>query len=107
RYAVEHGNRAVEDSQRTFDFHGEVDVTRSIDNIDAMINAASFPVAGGRSAGNCDTALLLLLHPVHRRRTLVYLANLVRDTRVVKDTFGGGGLTGIDVGHDADIPSKI
>jgi hypothetical protein len=27
----------------------------------------------------------------------------VRDARVVKDTFGGGGLAGIDVRHDADI----
>jgi hypothetical protein len=31
----------------------------------------------------------------------------VRDARVIKDTFGGGGLTGIDVGHDADIPGQI
>jgi hypothetical protein len=28
----------------------------------------------------------------------------VRDARVIKDTFGGGGFTGIDVRHDADIP---
>jgi hypothetical protein len=34
----------------------------------------------------------------------VHLANFVRDTRVVKDTLRGGGLTGIDVRHDADIP---
>ena len=54
-----------------------------------------------------DTALLLLLHPVHRRRTLVHLANFVRDAGVIEDTFRGGGLTGIDVGHDADIPRQI
>jgi len=34
----------------------------------------------------------------------VHLANLVGDARVLKDSFGGGGLTGIDVRHDADIP---
>jgi hypothetical protein len=34
----------------------------------------------------------------------VHLANLVRDARVIKDPFGGGGLTGIDVRHDTDIP---
>ena len=79
----------------------------SVDDVDAMIDAVAFPETGSRSAGNSDTALLFLLHPVHRRRTLVHLANLVRDARVIKDTFGGGGLTGIDVGHDADIPSKI
>jgi hypothetical protein len=34
----------------------------------------------------------------------VHLADFVRNARVIKDPFGGGGLTGIDVGHDADIP---
>jgi hypothetical protein len=37
----------------------------------------------------------------------VYFANLVRYTGVIKDTFGSGGLTGIDVGHDADIPGQF
>src|SRR5213075_175351 len=69
-----------------------------------MIDIIPFPETGGRGAGDSDTALLLLLHPVHRRRALVHLADFVRDTRVIKDTFGGGGLTGIDVRHDADIP---
>ncbi len=72
-----------------------------------MIDAVTFPETGRRSAGNRDTALLLLLHPVHRRRTLVHLANFVRDARVIEDTFRGGSLTGIDVGHDADIPGQI
>jgi hypothetical protein len=31
----------------------------------------------------------------------------VRDARVIKDAFRRGGLTGIDVGHDADIPGQI
>ena len=72
--------------------------------VSAVVTAVAFPETGRRRAGNRDTSLLLLLHPVHRRRTLVHLANLVRDARVIKDTFGGGSLTGIDVGHDADIP---
>ena len=71
-----------------------------------MVDAVSFPETGGCSAGNRDTALLFLLHPIHRRRTLVHLADLVRDASVIKDTFGGGGLTGIDVGHDADVPDQ-
>ena len=79
----------------------------SINDINAMIYAVPFPVACGSSAGNRNTAFLFLLHPVHRRRTLVYFANLVRNTGVVKDPFGRGRLTGIDVGHDADIPGQI
>src|SRR6185369_1064924 len=104
RDTVEYGNRAVEHTERPLHFHREVNVARSINDIDAMIDTVSFPETRRRSAGNGDTALLFLLHPVHRRRTLVHLADLVRDACVIKDTFGGGGLTGIDVGHDADIP---
>jgi hypothetical protein len=33
--------------------------------------------------------------------------DLVVDPRVIEDPLGGGGLTGIDVGHDADIPRVI
>jgi hypothetical protein len=31
----------------------------------------------------------------------------VRDARVEEDALGGRGLTGIDVGHDADVPSPL
>ena len=82
-------------------------MTGRIDNIDPVINAVPFPETGRRSAGNRDSTLLFLLHPVHDRRTLVHLANLVRDTCVIKDTFRGRGLTGIDMRHDADIPEQI
>jgi hypothetical protein len=34
----------------------------------------------------------------------VHFANLVCDTRVIEDAFRGGGLSGIDVRHDTDIP---
>ncbi len=61
------------------------------------------PLAGGRSGGDGDAALLLLLHPVHRGGAFVHLADLVRAAGVIQDAFGRGGLTGIDVGHDADI----
>src|SRR6185369_6638204 len=107
RDTVKHRDSAVENAQRTLHFHREVNVARRVDDVDAMIDTVSFPETGGGSAGDRDTALLFLLHPVHRRRTLVHLADLVRDACVIKDTFGGGGLTGIDVGHDADIPELV
>jgi hypothetical protein len=31
----------------------------------------------------------------------------MRDSGVIKDTFRGGGLAGIDVSHDADVPRQI
>src|SRR5690606_37954153 len=40
---------------------------------------------------------------VHRRRTIVGLAQLVVHAGVEQDALGGGGLAGIDVGHDAEV----
>jgi hypothetical protein len=31
----------------------------------------------------------------------------MRDSSVIKNTFRGGGLAGIDVRHDADVPCQI
>jgi hypothetical protein len=35
------------------------------------------------------------------------LANTVRASCIEQDALRGGGLTGIDVGHDADVPATI
>ena len=61
------------------------------------------PLAGGGGAGDGDAALLLLDHPVHDRRALVDLTDLVRAARVVEDALGRGGLARVDVGHDPDV----
>ena len=50
-----------------------------------------------------DAALLLLLHPVHRGRALVDLADLVGLTGVVEDPLGRGRLARVDVRHDPDV----
>ena len=106
-HTVKHRDGAIEHPKRAFHFHREIYVARRVDNIDAVVDAVPFPEASRRRASDRDATLLLLLHPVHGRRALVHLANLVRDARVIKDTFRGGGLTGVDVRHDADIPEQI
>ncbi len=97
--AVEHANRAVEHAQAALHFDGEVNMSRSVD--DVMSLAA--PQGGGRRRCDRDTALLLLLHPVHGGRALMDLAHLVALSGVVEDPLGRGRLAGIDVGHDAEI----
>ena len=96
---VEHRHRAVEHAQRTLDLGREVDVTGRVDDVDLELA----PVAGRRSRGNGDAALLLLHHPVHGGSALVDFTDLVVHTRVVQDALGGRRLTGIDVSHDADV----
>ena len=96
---VEHGDGAVEHAQRALHLGGEVDVAGRVDDVDPVI----LPEARRRGGRDGDAALLLLHHPVHRGRALVHLADLVVDPGVEKDALGRRRLTGIDVGHDADV----
>ena len=98
---IEARDRAIEHTQRTLHLSGEVHVTGGIDNVDA--NAV--PRAGGRSRGDGDSTLLLLLHPIHGGRALVHLADTVRDARIEQDALGRRRLAGVDVSHDANVPA--
>ena len=100
---AEDRDRAVEHAQRALDLDGEVDVAGRVDDLDAVV----LPVARGRGGGDRDAALLLLDHPVHGRRALVDLADLVRLARVEQDALGRRRLAGVDVGHDADVARLI
>src|SRR5699024_7583001 len=97
--AVEHGDGAVQHAQRALHLDGEVDVAGGVDDVELVV----LPVAGRRGGRDRDAALLLLLHPVHRRGTLVRLAELVVHAGVEEDAFRRRRLAGIDVGHDADV----
>ncbi len=96
---VEHGDRAVEHTERPFHFRGEVHVAGRIDDVDTVIA----PEAGRGRGGDGDATLLFLLHPVHDSGPFVDLTNLVGDARIEEDALGRGGLAGIDVRHDADV----
>ena len=99
-------DRTVENAERTFHFSSEVHVTRGVDQIETVLDTGSFviPEASGCSGGNGDTTFLFLRHPVHRGSTFVGFPELVVFAGVVQDTFGKGGLAGVDVRHDTDIP---
>src|SRR5690606_24091812 len=103
---VERGDRAVEDAQRTLHLDGEVDVTGGVDDVEAVLFTLAVvgaPEGRGRRRGDGDAALLLLLHPVHRRGAVVHLADLVRLAGVVEDALGRGGLAGVDMRHDTEV----
>jgi len=59
---------------------------------------------GCRLDGNA--AFLFLFHEVGRGRAIVDLTDLMDFAGELKDTFCGGGLTGIDVGENTDISVK-
>ena len=97
--AVEDGDGAVEDAERALHLDREVDVAGGVDDVDLVL----VPEARDGSRRDRDATLLLLLHPVGGRRTIVRLADLVVGSRVVQDALGRRRLAGIDVRHDADV----
>src|SRR5690606_475987 len=103
---TQHEHRAVEHAQGALHLDGEVDVARGVDDVEAVLLERlvhALPEAGGGRGLDRDAALLLLLHPVHRRGAVMDFAELVVDTGIEKDALGRGGLAGIDVGHDAEV----
>ncbi|APA94092.1 hypothetical protein NS506_00001 [Nocardia seriolae] len=101
--AIEHRDGAVEDAQRTLDLDREVHVAGGVDDVDLVV----FPETGRRGRRDGDAAFLLLRHPVHGGGAVVHLTDLVGDTGVEEDAFGSRRLTGIDVGHDADVADLV
>jgi hypothetical protein len=103
---VVHHHGAVQHAHRALDLDGEVDVARGVDDVDAVLRqiaAHAFPEGRGGGRGDGDAAFLFLLHPVHRRRAIVHLADLVIHAGVEQDALGRGGLACVDVGADADV----
>src|SRR5205814_452566 len=61
------------------------------------------PLGGGGGRGDGDPPLPLLLHPVHGRRAVVDLTDLVAPARVEQDALSRRRLPRVDVGHDPDV----
>ena len=97
----------VEDTKRAFNLGREVNVTRSIDEIELIFYTIVSPEGSCCGRRDRDTAFLLLFHPVHGCATFVHLTDLVGFTGVEQDALGGSGLTGIDVRHDTDIARQM
>ena len=100
---VKHSHSAIQHTERPLDFSGEIHVARRINDVDANVA----PGAGGSGGSDGDTALLLLLHPVHGGSAFVDLSDTMRLSCVEKNAFGRSGLAGIDVGHDADVSAPF
>src|SRR5450830_68868 len=107
RGAAEHNDSAIEYTQGTLNFNGEVYVARGIDYVEAVLIfvllLGTFPEGGNSSRSNGNTTLLLLNHPVCGRGAVMHLAHLVTFAGVKKDALGGGGFTSIHVSDDTDV----
>ncbi|MNC24595.1 hypothetical protein D3C75_726520 [compost metagenome] len=107
---AEHNDRAVEYTQRTLYFNGEVNVAGGIDDVYAVVvvlTTGTFPEGGNGSGGNGDTPLLLLHHPVGGRGAVMHLAHLVAQTCVEQDPLGSGSLARVNVGTDTNVTVAV
>jgi hypothetical protein len=103
---AEHGTGAVEHLEAALDFDGEVDVSRGVDDVEAVLGELVFhslPERRGGSRGDRDAALLLLLHVIHDGGAVMHFADLVRNAGVEKDALGRRRLAGVDVRRDTDV----
>ena len=98
-HTVEHSDGSIQNTKGTLHFQSEIDVSWSINDVDSVV----FPCASCGSRRNGDTTFLFLFHPVHGGSTFVDFSDFVRLSSVVQDTFGGGGLSGINVRHDTNV----
>ncbi len=102
-HAIKYHYATVQHAQAALHFHGEIHVARGIDDVDAMVA----PETGGSGRRDGNTTLSLLIHPVHHRRTLVGLAQLVGTSSEKEDAFGHSRLTRVDMGNDADVANHF
>jgi hypothetical protein len=96
---IKYGNCAIQNSQRTFDFHGKINMARSVDDV----YLEPFPLDGDRGGGDGYAPFTLLLHPVHDGIAVIDFAHPVDLSAVVQYPFGGRGLARVDVRHYPDV----
>ena len=97
--SAEHRDHTIEHTHGALNFDGEVDVARSINDVDPVV----LPCRGDGSSGNGDPPLTLLGHPVGHGGAVMHLTDLVNNTRIKEDALGGGGFAGINVCGNTDI----
>jgi hypothetical protein len=65
------------------------------------------PFTAGCGGLNRNSALLLLIHEIGSGCAIVNLTDFVNLAGQFQNPFGGGGLTGVYVGKNADVPVTI
>ena len=103
--AVNH-YRTIQYTHRTLYLYGKVNVSRSVDNVEAVfweLFRHTGPVGSNGSGGNGNTTLLLLFHVVGSSRAIMYLAQFVGQTGIEQNTFCSSGFTRVNMGGNTDV----
>jgi hypothetical protein len=102
-YSTKDGDHPIKHPHGALYFNGEIDVTRGVDDIDAII----FPAGGNGRSRDGDASLSFLFHPIGDGGTIVHLTHLVDYPRIEKDPFCRRGLASINMRGNTDISNSV
>ena len=94
---------ALEYFQRAIDFNGEIHVSGSVNDIQAV--AVPFAARGRGLDGNA--AFLFLIHKDGGGRTIMHLTNFVNLAGKLEYALGSCGLARINVGENTDVSVRV
>src|SRR3989344_7957232 len=109
RNTVKDDDRAIQDAHASLHFTGKVDMSGSINDVEAVLvgsispHVCWVPEARNRGGGDSDATLTLLLHPISYRVALMHLAYSMALASVVENALRRGRFTRIDVGNYSKI----
>jgi hypothetical protein len=120
-HTAKHRDSSVEHAHGALDFGSEINVSWSIDDIDAVLDVVEslvqtrfsrfglllHPITGDSRGGNGDASFPFLLHPVRDGIAVIDVADLVNEASVKEDALGGGGFTSIDMRGDPDVAGSL
>jgi len=99
----EDNDSAVEYAERAFDFGGEVNMSRRVDQIKSMF----FPIEGNAGGLNGDASFLFFGIVVGNGGALVDHSDFVYEVGVEEHPFGNGRFSCVDVGDNADVSDVL
>src|SRR3989344_191360 len=103
RNTVKDDDRAIQNAHGTLHFTSKVDVSGSINDVEAVLvgsispHVCWVPEARNRGGGDSDAALALLLHPISYRVALMHLAYSMALAGVKEYSFRRGCFTRVNV----------
>ncbi len=95
----DHQDRAVEHAEGPFDLGDEVGVAGRVDEVDGGLAERE----GDHGGLDGDAAAAFERERVGQRAAVVDAADLVGDAGLVEQPLGQAGLTGVDMGQDAEV----
>ena len=102
-HSAENNDRAVAHPYGAFDLGGKIYMPGSIDQVYEIFRTVMCPLEACGGGGYSYTPAALFVKIIHYGIAGIDIAYPVSAARVIEETLGDCGFSGIDMGYDADI----